>query len=86
MAQDIFAPPPSIIEQLQAETRRQTAMIPPGKSKVAMVAVEWAGGVPYRFRFATAVRKGEHFELGADALTKFTKASSSASIHAMWSW
>lgn len=76
---------PTIVEQLQAETRRQTAGIPPGKKVATVVSVEWAAGIPYRFRWGTAVRVGDNFELGAETLTKFTKASTSASIHVAWS-
>lgn len=78
-------PEPTLLEQLQAETRRKTIAIPPGKTVATVVAVEWAAGVPYRFRWGTAVRMGDHFELSAETLTKFTKASTSASIHVAWS-
>ena len=83
LPQDGVTPP--LLEQLQAETKRKTAMLPPEKTQAAVVAVDWAAGVPYRFRFGYAHRIGDHFELGAEALTKFTKASTSASVHVMWS-
>lgn len=77
--------PPSLFEQLQAETRRKTAILPPGKKIATVVAVDWVAGAPVWMRWGTAVRVGDHFELGAETLTKFTKASTSASLHVMWS-
>ncbi len=76
---------PTLLEQLQAETRRKTAVLPPGKKIATVVAVDWVAGVPVYLRWGTAVRVGEHFELGAETQTKFSKASTSASVHVMWS-
>lgn len=76
---------PTLLEQLQAETKRKTAVLPPGKTVATVVAVDWAGGVPVWVRWGTAVRVGDNFELGAETKTKFTKASTSASVHVMWS-
>lgn len=82
------APGLSIVEQLKEETRRVTkaANIPADKKGVVVVAAEWKFGVPYRFRFGTAYRVGDSFELGADAVTKFTKASTEATVHVAWSF
>lgn len=78
---------PTILEQLQAETKRKTAAIPAGKNHATVVAVDWVGGyVPYRLRWGTAHRIGDHFELGADASTKFSKATTEASVHVAWTW
>jgi hypothetical protein len=82
---DQFNQGPTVLEQLQGDLKRKTAGIPPGKTKAAVFAVEWVGGVPYRYRFGYAHRVGDHFELGADAITKFSKASTSATIHVGWS-
>lgn len=75
----------SLIEQLQAETRRKTIDIPPDKTTVIVTAVDWKAGVP-SFRFGTATRVGKNFELTAEAQTNFSKASTSASVHAVWSF
>lgn len=84
--QDVIATGPTLLEQLQAETKRKTAALPPDKKVVTVVAVDWAYGVPTYVRWGTAVRVGEHFELDAETKTRFTKASTSASVHAIWSW
>ena len=75
---------PTLLEQLQAETRRKTAALPPEKKIATVVTVDWVYGAPL-LRWGTAVRTGEHFELGLETQTKFTKASTSGSIYVMWS-
>lgn len=77
---------PTLLEQLQAETKRKTAGIPPGKTTALVMAADWKMGVPVRWRWGVAHRVGDHFELGADAATKFTKASTEATLHVAWSW
>lgn len=77
---------PTLLEKLQEETRRKTAALPPEKRFATVVAVDWTAGLPVGVRWGTAYRKGEHFELGAEAQTKFTKASTSATVHVAWSW
>ena len=82
----IVAPMPTLLEQLQAETRRKTAALPPDKNHAIVMSAEWKAGVPVRWRWGTAHRVGDHFELSTEAATKFTKASTEASVHLAWSW
>jgi hypothetical protein len=83
---DRFNQGPSVLEQLRAETRLKTAALPPDKTVATVVAVDYVGGVlPWRARWGTAVRMGDHFELSLETQTKFTKASTSAGLYVMWS-
>jgi hypothetical protein len=82
---DQFNQGPTVLEQLQGDLQRKTAALPPDKKVVTVVAVDWVAGMPVYARWGTAVRVGDSFELGAEAKTKFTKASTSASLYVMWS-
>lgn len=81
-----FQKGPTLLERFQADTALKTADIPEGHHTVLMVAADWKAGVPVRYRFGFAVKAGDHFELDAETQTKFTKASTDATLHAVWSW
>jgi hypothetical protein len=66
--------------------KARTATIPPGKNNAVIVGVDWKFGVPYSFRFGWATRRGEHFQLSAEAETRFSGASTNAGVYAAWTW
>lgn len=78
--------PMTIMAQGLEQVERLTAAIPSGKTAVLVVGVEWKYGVPYWFRFGVSRKSGEHFKMGVEAETKFTKASTNATAYAAWTW
>lgn len=66
--------------------KAKLAAIPPEKTGVLVVGVDWRGGVPVWGRFGIATRIGDHLQLSAEAETRFKKAPPNAGIYAAFTW
>jgi len=76
---------PTILQSGLDLVKTRVAELPPDTKGVLIVTAEVKYGLPV-LRFGVATKEGERFQLGAEAETSFSKASTNAKVYAAWTW
>lgn len=76
---------PSILQSIPTAVATSLNHVPPDRTGAFVMGLEWKYGLPFA-KFGTALRVGDSFKLAADAETRFSKLSTNATFHALWTW